>query len=132
MRTLIATTLFLFPILSLVATHLQAQETDAQKFPDVVDVSVTDAGDGRYHFDVTLSSPYDTPERYADAFRVLTLAGDLLGVRKLFHDHANEQPFTRRLRDIEVPEGVPRVVIEGRDKQNGYGGDVVEASLPGR
>ncbi|CAN5425104.1 hypothetical protein BH24ACT7_BH24ACT7_22750 [soil metagenome] len=40
-------------------------------FPDVLEVEVTPVDDGRYEVAVTLSSPHDTPERYADAWRVL-------------------------------------------------------------
>ncbi|UZD66766.1 hypothetical protein [Marinobacter sp. AN1] len=130
MRYLAITLPLLLLLMSAAIAPVQAAET--RKYPDVVDVAVTEAGAGRYHFDVTLSSPYDSPERYADAFRVSTPEGKTLGVRKLLHHHANEQPFTRSLRDVAVPEGVSRVVVEGRDQQYGYGGETVEAALPAR
>ncbi|KAG1647558.1 hypothetical protein GQR58_030503 [Nymphon striatum] len=69
------------------------QETD-ELFPDVVAVNAIQADDGTYRFDVTLSSPYDSPERYADGWRILGPDGTELGVRFLTHDHASEQPFT--------------------------------------
>ena len=34
-------------------------------------------------------------ERYADGWRVLDEAGEVLGEMELGHDHASEQPFTR-------------------------------------
>ncbi|MCH4564551.1 hypothetical protein MKP05_15720 [Halomonas sp. EGI 63088] len=46
-----------------------APADESQRFPDVVGVEVTEAGENRFDFDVTLSSPYDSPSRYADAFR---------------------------------------------------------------
>lgn len=107
-------------------------ETGEQRFPDVVEVTVRATGDGVFRFDVTLSSPYDSPERYADAFRVLGLDGETLGVRELLHHHANEQPFTRSLTGVEIPPGVRSVVVEGRDQDHGYGGQRREVSLPGR
>lgn len=95
-------------------------------YPDVIDVSVSAGGDGSYTFDATISSPYDTPDRYADAFRVRTPDGTVLGVRELTHPHQDEQPFTRSLTGVEVPAAVDRVVVEGRDRANGWGGATVE------
>jgi len=103
-----------------------------QKFPDVIDVRVQARGEQHFDFDVTLSSPYDTPQRYADAFRVLGADGAQFGERTLTHDHASEQPFTRDLPGIQIPPGVRTVVVQGRDKKHGYGGKVRQVSLPGR
>ena len=110
----------------------QAASLPFQKHPDVVAAKVRASGPGRFDFDVTVSSPYDTPGRYADGFRVSTADGAVLGERKLLHDHADEQPFTRDLYGIVVPAGVKRVVVQARDSTFGYGGKTVEALLPGR
>ena len=56
----------------------------------------------------------------------------MLGERILHHHHAHEQPFTRRLNGVEVPKGIDRVVVEGRDQRFGYGGKTRELSIPGR
>ena len=95
--------------------------TAEQRFPDVVEVAVT-PGPGGATFDVTISSPYDSPQRYADAFRVRSADGDVYGVRELDHDHATEQPFTRSLPDVALPEVITEVVVEARDSRNGWGG----------
>ena len=94
---------------------------DDQQFPDILDVVVTPQGD-TFRFDVTVSSPYDTPERYADAWRIVAPDGTELGVRELTHDHAAEQPFTRSLADVVIPPDVTEVTVEGRDLVNGWGG----------
>ena len=101
---------------------------DEQLFPDILDVVVTPEGD-TFRFDVTVSSPYDTPERYADAWRIVAPDGTELGVRELAHDHAAEQPFTRSLTDVEVPPGVTTVTVEGRDQVNGWGGATVTVTI---
>ena len=44
-----------------------------QKFPDVIDVRVHARSDSRFDFDATISSPYDTPQRYAYVFRVMSV-----------------------------------------------------------
>jgi hypothetical protein len=76
---------------------------DEQRFPDVIDAELERDGDA-WRLRATLSSPYDTPERYADAFRAVAEDGTVLGVRELAHDHAGEQPFTRSLTRLEIPD----------------------------
>jgi hypothetical protein len=101
-----------------------------QRFPDVVDAELTRGDGGAYRVSVTLSSPYDTPERYADAWRVLGADGTVYGVRELLHDHQFEQPFTRSLDGVEIPAEVTEVVIEGRDQLNGWGGGTLTVPVP--
>ncbi len=109
-----------------------AGEVAARKFPDVVSVKVQSRGADAFDFDATISSPYDTPQRYADGFRASGRDGTIYGERKLFHDHASEQPFTRDLYGVNIPRGVKAVVIQARDQKHGYGGRSVEVALPGR
>lgn len=99
-------------------------------FPDVLDATAMQAADGTWTFAVTLSSPYDTPQQYADAWRVVGPDGSELGFRFLTHDHANEQPFTRSQSGIEIPDGVTTVTIEARDQVNGWGGTFLDFVLP--
>lgn len=106
------------------------QEVLSQKFPDVVDAKFDLIGEGSWSVRVTISSPYDTPERYADAWRVLSLDGGVLGTRELVHDHANEQPFTRALNNVAIPLGTDVVLVEARDLINGWSGETVEFRLP--
>ena len=98
-------------------------------FPDVIEAELSDEGD-TYSLEVTMSSEYDTPERYADGWRVLDPEGNELGTMELGHDHASEQPFTRSQSDLEIPDGVEKVTIEGHDLENGYGGATVDVAVP--
>jgi hypothetical protein len=128
---LIFAVLLAAPTMSRAAPAL-AQSASGQKYPDVVEAKVTPRGGNRFDFDVTVSSPYDTPQRYADAFRVVGAKGEVYGERKLLHDHAGEQPFTRDLHGVEIPAGVRTVTVEARDQRHGYGGRKLEVALPGR
>lgn len=101
-----------------------------QEFPDVIGVEATDDGDS-WTFAVTISSPYDTPERYADAWRVLGPDGEEYGIRVLAHDHASEQPFTRSQSGIVIPADVQVVTVQARDLANGWGGATLDYALPG-
>lgn len=98
-------------------------------FPDVVDATATSRGDGTWDFSTTISSPYDSPDRYADAWRIEGPDGSVLGVRELLHDHASEQPFTRSLTGVAVDASIEVVTIEGRDQVNGRGGQTFELRL---
>lgn len=102
--------------------------SDEQRFPDVIDAEATQSDSG-WSFAVTISSPYDSPDRYADGWRILGPDDTEYGFRLLTHDHASEQPFTRTLDDVEVPEDVRTVTIQGRDQEFGFGGATFELTL---
>ena len=134
LRVAVGASLILMASLCATPAIVGAQEAGApaQKYPDVVTVKVRSSGAERFDIDVTVSSPYDTPRRYADAFRVSAKDGTVLGERRLLHDHADEQPFTRALYGVTVPRGVRVIVVQARDSAFGYGGRTVEVVLPGR
>ena len=99
------------------------------RFPEVLKVKTTLVKDTQWRFAVTLSSAYDTPQRYADAWRVLDVQGQQLGIRVLGHDHASEQPFTRS-GSIQIPSESSIVFVEGRDKANGWSGQRFKVEMP--
>ena len=99
------------------------------QFPKVLAVMAKSLNNQRWQFNVTLSSPYDSPQRYADAWRVLDGQGNELGIRILGHHHASEQPFTRS-HVITLPENTTTVFVEGRDQANGWSGQRFEFELP--
>jgi hypothetical protein len=113
-------------------TPALAQKPLVPLFPNIVGVKVRPRGAGAFDFDVTVSSAYDRPERYADAFRVMAGDGKVFGERVLLHDHMDEQPFTRDLHGVVIPAGVREVVVQGRDQKSGYGGKSMTVKLPGR
>lgn len=125
-----ARSLGLLMVAALIVAACASEEGGDGLFPDVIDAEATRNDDGTLRFDVTISSPYDTPQRYADAWRIRSKDGTVYGVRELLHDHASEQPFTRSLDGVEIPDGVAGVVVEGRDRDNGWGGTTMELDLP--
>jgi hypothetical protein len=99
-----------------------------QRFPDIIDATAKQTNLG-WTFDVTVSSSYDSADRYADAWRIVGPDGTVYGTRELAHDHAAEQPFTRTIQAVEIPDDVDVVTIEGRDQANGWGGGTFELAL---
>ncbi|MGI9018392.1 MAG: hypothetical protein ACR2HR_15030 [Euzebya sp.] len=106
--------------------------SDPAQFPDILDATLEQQDEGVFSVTVTVSSPYDSPERYADAWRVLSPDRTVLGIRELTHDHAGEQPFTRSQRGIQIPADLTQVIIQGRDLANGWGGGEITVDVPGR
>ncbi|MDK8614571.1 hypothetical protein QP940_07820 [Corynebacterium pseudodiphtheriticum] len=106
-----------------------ASDAADQKYPDILEAELS-GSDGEYRIAVTVSSPYDSPERYADGWRVLDEDGTVLAEHELGHDHANEQPFTRSRGPFEIPDNVKEVTVEGHDQEHGYGGKTVTIEVP--
>lgn len=103
-----------------------------QLFPDVIAVEPTALRTTTTSVAVTVSSPYDTEARYADAIRVRSADGrTVYATLELGHDHASEQPFTRTVTGLKIPAGVTDVVVEGHDQVSGWGGRTVSATVSG-
>ncbi len=58
---------------------------------------------------------------YADGWRVVAEDGTEFGVRTLLHPHVNEQPFTRSLSDVAIPDATSQVFVEARTFVEGWG-----------
>jgi hypothetical protein len=97
---------------------------------DVTAVKAAREAAGTYRFDVTISSDDTGWEKYADKWDVVSPQGDVLGTRVLVHPHDTEQPFTRSLGGVAIPDGVTEVTIRAHDKIEGYGGKEVTVALP--
>ena len=106
------------------ATPLQAGEAD------VVGAEVTRTAQGRYRFDVTVRHADTGWSHYADRFDILAPDGTVLGTRVLYHPHVDEQPFTRSLSGVAIPEGIRKVTVRAHDLVHGTGGSVVTVTLP--
>jgi len=104
-------------------------DDSSSQFPDVIDAQAIYDDNQTWTFSATLSSPYDSEERYADAWRVMGKDGTVYGVRELLHHHGNEQPFTRSQSGVHIPAEVAQVIIQGRDLVNGWGGATTTIDL---
>jgi len=82
-------------------------------------------------FAVTLEHADTGWDHYANQWDVMTLDDKLLGSRVLYHPHENEQPFTRSLSGVKIPQGVSQVKIRARDKLHGYSSQEFVVDIPG-
>lgn len=81
-------------------------------------------------FAVTLEHDDQGRNHYADQWDVVTLDGVILKSRVLHHPHENEQPFTRSLSAVAVPQGMRQVRIRARDSVHGYSTQGFLVDLP--
>jgi len=106
-------------ILLLGVVSVQSQDGCAH----VVDATASQSAGGTWDFSAAVSSTEIGWDKYANAWKVENLDGDLLGTRELLHPHQNEQPFTRSLSGVVVPDDVSVVVLSAQDSVLGYCGD---------
>lgn len=93
--------------------------------PTVEAVNVT--GDPA-RFDVTLLHDDTGWDHYADGWEILDADGNSIGFRKLHHPHVNEQPFTRSLSGVDLPEGP--LFVRAQCSVDGWSEPVPLSSFP--
>ena len=101
-------------------------------FADMADVIAVDAApeqDGSWRFSVTVRHPDTGWDHYADRWEVRAPDGRTLDVRVLLHPHVDEQPFTRSLGGVIVPEGVDYVTVRAHCSVDGHGGEEVRVEI---
>ena len=83
-----------------------------------------------YRFSVTVRHNDQGWDHYADLWDVVGKDGTVFGKRILAHPHDNEQPFTRSLSAVVIPDGVKEVIIRANDSVHGLGGLEKIVQLP--
>jgi len=96
-----------FAILALIASPAFA-DTPA------VESATAQSNGTSWTISVTLSHPDTGWDHYADGWQVLAPDGRVLGFRLLVHPHVNEQPFTRSLSGVKIPDDINTVQIRPR------------------
>jgi len=78
---------------------------------------------------VTLRHADDGWEHYADQWRLVSEAGQVLATKVLQHPHVDEQPFTRHLTDVQIPPIERKFYVEAHDTVHGWSKDRVLVDL---
>lgn len=69
-------------------------------------------------------------EHDADAWQLVDPdTEEVLAERVLLHPHVTEQPFTRSLFDVALPQDLDRVLVRARCNVHGFGGREVIVDL---
>ncbi|MEM9349805.1 MAG: hypothetical protein AAGA47_06050 [Pseudomonadota bacterium] len=96
----------------------------------ITDIRATPSDSG-WRFDVTVAHGDTGWDDYADGWEVRLPDGTVLGTRVLAHPHVNEQPFTRSLSRVAIPDGVTEVELFVSESVGGWGAQAYPFALPG-
>lgn len=96
--------------------------------PRVLDVQVEKVG-MVVNIHVTISHPDEGWEHFADGWEVLDADGNRLGFRELLHPHVEEQPFTRSLSGIVIPDGTRVIFIRPHCSEHGWAENTMRVEL---
>ena len=99
---------------------------------DVLEVAVQQQPDARWTFRVTVRHADRDWQHYANRWEVVAPDGSVLATRRLRHPHVQEQPFTRQLRDVEIPSEVTEVSLRAHCSVHAHGGESVVVKLDRR
>lgn len=97
--------------------------------PVITDVTVTQDDMG-WQFSVTILHGDTGWDHYADGWDILAADGTLLATRKLHHPHVNEQPFTRSLHQVVLPDGTRQVSIRARCTKGAISAPATPVDIP--
>ena len=95
---------------------------------EINEIRTTAAGES-WRFDVTVTHPDTGWDHYADGWRIEDADGTVLGLRVLAHPHVNEQPFTRSLSNVMIPQGTIEVFVRARCSVDGWNEDTTPVQL---
>lgn len=121
----------IFPTLLAISGIFVAGASATAGEADVMDASVRRTAENTYSFSVTVRHDDTGWDHYADRWQVLAPDGTVLGERVLLHPHENEQPFTRGLSGVIIPDGFGEVTLRAGDSVHDFGGAELTVKLPG-
>ncbi|MCL6416798.1 hypothetical protein MIB92_14145 [Aestuariirhabdus sp. Z084] len=98
--------------------------------PTPVSATIESQGSGFFTISVTLKHADEGWEHYANRWEVLDGEGNILATRTLLHPHVNEQPFTRNLSAVRLPNSLDTIYIRAHDSKHGYGRRKIKLAVP--
>lgn len=117
--------MYQLPAVFLLMCFSQAYASEA----NVVATDMQQENDGSFSFNVTVQHADEGWQHYADHWLILDQDDQLIAARQLMHPHVKEQPFTRNLSYVEIPDTVSEVVIRAHCSVDGYTGKSLTLKL---
>jgi hypothetical protein len=87
-----------------------------------MEVDVNKNSENSYNFSVTVFHKDTGWKHYSNKWEIIGENGTIFGTRILHHPHVSEQPFTRSLSGVEIPDYVKTVIIRAHDSIYKFGG----------
>ena len=100
-------------------------------FADDPEIVVATAGEfaNTWIFSVDQTHPDTGWDHYAYGWRIETKDGTVLGQRLTPHPHVHEQPISRSLHNVRIPDDVDSVFIRSKCSVDGWGEKRFELKL---
>ena len=96
---------------------------------EVINVTASQHSDKTWRFSVTLKHDDKGWDHYANEWQVIAPDNKILGTRTLYHPHVNEQPFTRSLSGVKIPDSIKTVRVIAKDTLHGLSHHAAEIDL---
>ncbi|MEO1139379.1 MAG: hypothetical protein AAFW87_07975 [Pseudomonadota bacterium] len=96
--------------------------------PQVIDVTVEKVG-MVWNIHVTILHEDTGWDHFADGWEVLDAAGNRLAYRELMHPHVDEQPFTRSISGVVIPDGTREIFVRPRCSEVGWSSQTKRVEL---
>jgi len=96
---------------------------------EVLDVKASKQPDKTWRFNVTLKHEDEGWEHYANEWQIIAPDNKILGTRTLYHPHVREQPFTRSLDGVKIPEEIKIVRVIAKDTVHGLSHSSIKIEL---
>ena len=124
LQSVLTTIVFGMVVTGMLANPVKAGEAD------VVNVSVKQSVKNTFSFSGTVRHADEGWDHYANKWDVVAPDGTVLGTRVLYHPHVDEQPFTRSLSGVNIPDTVDTVTVRAHDSVHHFGGETKMVKLP--
>ena len=103
---------------------------------DITNVYARQEKNGTWTFHVSVRHPDRSYDDFADGWDLVTGAGQVLKVEShhrftkvVRRPHLKEQPFTRTVKGVVIPESVEKLKVRAHDSRAGFGGKEVLVHL---
>ncbi len=103
-------------LILILASSLFSNEADVLNVKSICDTNKN------CNFSVTIKHNDTGWNHYVNKYEILSPSGVILATRVLFHPHVDEQPFTRSISGVKIPNGVYKVTVRAYDSVHKFGG----------
>jgi|GEM_PF-6166961 len=106
---------------------------------DITNVYAREEKDGTWTFHVSVKHPDVGFDDFADGWDLVTGGGKVIKpdprarfTKIVRRPHVDEQPFTRTVKGVVIPDGVDELTVRAHDSRAGFGGEEVRVDLKQR